>query len=223
MMPPVERLLLVRHGLSEANVAGVVDGQLDSHLSRLGHEQAVRTAWYLGVRYPTISAIWRSDLTRVAQTARPTEQRLAVPVTVDERLREQDIGRLSGLTRAEIDAADPGSAAAWREGRDVPVADGESMGDVASRAREALEDAISSDAGPTIAAFSHAGTIRAVIAAVLGIPMGEIRRLAAITNASVSELKVRSRGLALERISSDDHLRDPFTRTPVAPLHMSGR
>lgn len=211
-MPVLERLLLVRHGLSEGNVSGTVDGQLDSPLTALGHEQAARTACFLGARYPTISAIWRSDLVRVAQTAAPTEQHFAVPVTVDPRLREQDLGRLSGLSRAEVDAGDPSAAAAWREGRDVPIADGESMGEVAVRARVALDEAIDSDAGATIAVFTHAGTIRAVIASVLGIPMGEMRRLTAISNASVSALKVRSRGLVLERISSDDHLHDSLAQ-----------
>src|SRR5688500_1044189 len=93
-------LWLIRHGESEGNRAGLLQGQRDYPLSARGRQQAQRLAERLGtVRF---DALYSSDLTRALDTARAVSATIGLPVTLDPGLREIDYGAWSGLTPAEI-------------------------------------------------------------------------------------------------------------------------
>lgn len=207
-MPSVKRIVLIRHAISAANRDGLVAGQLPSYLTEEGHAQAARTAVALQQRYEDVGTIARSDLKRVAETSAPFEAVIDAPVVIDPRWREQSAGRLGGLTRPEVDAADPEAAAAWKAGVDVAAADGESLGEVGVRAHAAMDDLIAKAAGPTVLVFTHGGTIRALVARVLGLPANSVRKLAPVGNATISEFKVGSRGPTLRLLGLDSHLHD---------------
>lgn len=99
------RVLVIRHGQSEWNLAGRWQGQADPPLTDLGRTQARQAARALG----TVDAIWASDLQRAAETAAIISRELGVgPVVLDDGLRERDVGEWEGLTRADIDEQFPG-------------------------------------------------------------------------------------------------------------------
>ena len=62
-------LLLVRHGQSEANAAGLLIGRADSPLTELGHRQAAALGEALAARAPAPAALLTSPLQRARQTA----------------------------------------------------------------------------------------------------------------------------------------------------------
>lgn len=194
---PVIRLVLVRHGESQWNAAGILQGHGGPGLTERGHEQAAATARLLARDHPDIVALARSDLPRVVETAAPAEELFpSLPVRADERLREIDVGSWTGLTREQAAAADPELYDAWVGGQDVPPGRGETFGALRERVVDALSDVVAeavragaSRQHATVAVFTHGGPIRVAVAAGLALPPGGHRSVKPVTNCAVSVLE----------------------------------
>ena len=94
-------LLLVRHGETDWNADGRLQGQTDRPLSEYGRRQARRLADELADEH--FDAIYASDLSRARETAEIVGERLGLPVLLDPDLREKDWGTWEGLTPVERD------------------------------------------------------------------------------------------------------------------------
>jgi len=100
-------ILVIRHGETEWNRAGRLQGRVDSALTELGRAQAVamgRVLADLGVTQDS-HAILGSPQGRSMATAELALATLGLSVVADHRLAEVDIGTWSGLTMAEIAAS----------------------------------------------------------------------------------------------------------------------
>jgi broad specificity phosphatase PhoE len=95
------RLLLVRHGETDWNADGRLQGQTDRPLSDFGRRQARQLADELADE--ELEAIYSSDLSRARETAEIVGERLGLPVVLDPDLREKDWGTWEGLTAVERD------------------------------------------------------------------------------------------------------------------------
>jgi len=95
----VTELLLVRHGETDWNAEGRLQGHTDRPLSNFGREQACRLADEL--EREDLDAIYASDLARARETAEIVGERLHLPVVVDPDLREKNWGTWEGLTSTE--------------------------------------------------------------------------------------------------------------------------
>ncbi|KAM3084392.1 hypothetical protein ACMFMG_001501 [Clarireedia jacksonii] len=100
------RLLLIRHGETVHNVAGVYAGVTDSALTNHGVLQAKRLGTHLAATDANISQIYSSDLQRAYMTAdaiRLSQEGGHAPreVTKLQLLREQDFGYYEGKTFLE--------------------------------------------------------------------------------------------------------------------------
>jgi probable phosphoglycerate mutase len=97
----VTTLLLVRHGETDWNAAGRLQGQTDRPLTDFGRSQARQVAAELdGERF---EAIYSSDLARARETAHILGEQLGLAVALDPGLREKDWGTWEGLTAVERD------------------------------------------------------------------------------------------------------------------------
>jgi broad specificity phosphatase PhoE len=94
-------LLLVRHGETDWNADGRLQGQTDRPLSDFGRRQARQLADELAG--DGLEAIYSSDLARARETAQIVGERVGLPVVLDPDLREKDWGTWEGLTAAERD------------------------------------------------------------------------------------------------------------------------
>ena len=94
-------LLLVRHGETDWNADGRLQGQTDRPLSDFGRRQARRLAEELGDEQ--LEAIYSSDLSRARETAEIVGGRIGLPVVLDPELREKNWGTWEGLTAVERD------------------------------------------------------------------------------------------------------------------------
>ena len=92
-------IYITRHGETEWNVAGRIQGHTDVSLSERGREQAAMLARRLA-SIP-IYAVYSSDLSRAAETARVAVGERDVPMTFTQELREYNKGVFEGLTEDE--------------------------------------------------------------------------------------------------------------------------
>jgi broad specificity phosphatase PhoE len=97
----VTTLLLVRHGETDWNAVGRLQGHTDRPLSDFGRRQAEQLAAEL--EGEELEAIYSSDLARARETAEVVGERLGLPVVLDPDLREKDWGSWEGLTAVERD------------------------------------------------------------------------------------------------------------------------
>ncbi|HEX6987913.1 MAG TPA: histidine phosphatase family protein, partial [Bacillota bacterium] len=98
-------LFLVRHGTTDWNEAGRLQGQSDIPLNDQGRRDAAMAAQRLAEAGILPAAVYSSDLARAVETARVIAARLGrPPVHLDARLRERFLGAAEGLTRAEAEA-----------------------------------------------------------------------------------------------------------------------
>ena len=155
-------LLLVRHGQSEWNALGLMQGQTaDIPLTDLGHAQAAAGAAELAALGP--GALISSDLLRARQTAEHCARATGLPVAVTPALREQGYGVLEGRPSRElwdvVDWTDPHWAA---EG-------GESLARLHGRVAAYLEQLRAEPPADVVALVTHGDTIRAVQAVAAGL------------------------------------------------------
>ncbi|MGH3586481.1 MAG: histidine phosphatase family protein, partial [Pseudonocardia sp.] len=108
----LRRLVLLRHGQTDHNVAGRMQGHHDSKLTEVGVEQAVHVAPEIARLAP--DRLISSDLRRAVDTADVVAAACGRPVKLDPRLRETHLGEWQGRTVAEIEASWPGAIATWR-------------------------------------------------------------------------------------------------------------
>ena len=132
-------IYLARHGQTEWNVAGRLQGGQDSPLTHQGKRQAEAIATSLKGVKPT--SILSSPLGRASKTADIIAKTLGIPFEEDTRLGELRFGEAEGLTLSEIDEAWP----EFLEQRDrekwhVPWPDGESYADASERIQAFIED-----------------------------------------------------------------------------------
>src|SRR3954447_15553771 len=97
----VTTLLLVRHGETDWNAEGRLQGHTDRPLSDYGRRQAQQLAEELDGE--ELEAIYSSDLARASETAEIVGRRLGPPTVLDPDLREKDWGAWEGLTAVERD------------------------------------------------------------------------------------------------------------------------
>ncbi|MBA3685335.1 MAG: histidine phosphatase family protein [Planctomycetes bacterium] len=170
-------LWLVRHGESEGNSSGVLQGQAEYPLSARGREQVVRLAARLVGQHFT--ALYSSDLGRAVATAKILGAAVGLPVVQDRRLREIDIGSWSGLTFDEIAVRHPEEWSGWMRRRDPAHrrGGGESYLDLEQRIAPAMTDLAQRHPGGRLLIVSHGGSMGAYLAHVLGLPLDQLWRL----------------------------------------------
>lgn len=102
-------LLFLRHGESEGNAQGRMQGRRDFPLSALGREQAARAARFLNGLGLEIHAAYVSPLKRARETAEALcAAGLGVQLTTDDELAEICAGEIEGLNQTEISERFPG-------------------------------------------------------------------------------------------------------------------
>lgn len=101
-------ILFVRHGESQNNSEGRLQGRNDSPLTERGRAQASTLAGWLAERGFRWSAAYASPLARAWETAEIVAERTGFPrPVVDEDLAEVGVGSLEAMTRDEIGARHP--------------------------------------------------------------------------------------------------------------------
>jgi broad specificity phosphatase PhoE len=187
-------LVVVRHGRTEANAAGLLLGRSDPPLDLLGVEQAGRVARAVG----PVDRVVSSPLRRAVETA----EMFGVAVDIDERWAELDYGEFDGVPVTQVPEA------VWQRWRaDVTFAPsgGESLADLTLRVHAACEDLCDAARESTIVVVSHVSPIKAAVAWALGVGP-EIAWRTHLDPAAISRIAIGRRGPLLRTFNEVAHL-----------------
>ena len=183
------RIILVRHGQTDANKEGRFQGASDAPLNRLGLCQAQA----LGRRLSSeqIVAVYSSPQTRAMQTATPIAESRSLPIQTVEGLRELDIGELDGLQGPDLRERYPHILEQWRINVGaLTMPGGESIVGLQERTWNAILHIRDRHWEGTVAAVSHNFAIQSILLKALGMDLHNFQRirqdLAAITELDFS-------------------------------------
>ncbi|KAL3833363.1 hypothetical protein ACJIZ3_008099 [Penstemon smallii] len=162
--PNYAEIIVIRHGETEWNSDGRIQGHLDVDLNDVGRQQAIAVAERLS-KEPTISAVYSSDLKRAFETAEIIAKSCGVlEVTKDPDLRERHLGDLQGVVYREIAKIKPEAHRVFvsnRKDQEIPGG-GESLNQLYERCTSALQRIAQKHKGERVVVVSHGGTIRAL-------------------------------------------------------------
>lgn len=183
------RILLARHGETEWNAIGRVQGWTDIPLSRRGEWQAEALASRL--QQMPLVAVYSSDLSRALQTAVPAAAKHGLDVQTLPGLREKGYGDWEGLTRVELERDYGPLWHRYHTLRDLEavVPGGETWPEVCDRIKSVLRQILDTHPGidETVLLVGHGGSARALILEALQAPLPVLLRLH-LDNASLSRL-----------------------------------
>lgn len=169
------RLYFLRHGETDWNAVGRLQGRQDTPLNALGREQCVRAGRKLKKilaghnENPAALAFQCSPLARTRQTMEIVRGELGLPPeggAIDDRLVEFTFGRWEGLTWPEVCACDPVLARAREVDKwNFTPPGGESYAQLAER----LKPWLLAQTAPSVV-VSHGGVARVLMAMIGGLP-----------------------------------------------------
>jgi probable phosphoglycerate mutase len=198
------RILLVRHGETDWNAAGRIQGHSDTPLNAAGRLQARRAAQRLA-REP-IRALYSSDLARAFETATIIGVPLGLTVVASPQLRERRYGAWEGLTSPEIQARYPEQFAIWRARSTVFVPpQGETRNELLTRALAELQTIARRHVREMVVVVSHGGLCYVLINHILGSVDGD-RREFTFGNASIHTLDVTGDQWSVISMNETAHL-----------------
>lgn len=167
-----QQLILVRHGETVHNVAGIAQGWNDSALSERGERQVRALAERL--KEAGVTAIYSSPLGRALATANVVAEATNLPVMVLDELREMSYGTWEGRSFMDVRSADEEAYQRWINDAEAPCPEGESHADVRRRLERAF--ATMTTARPVV--ITHGTAIRISITALLDLPVMAARHFA---------------------------------------------
>ncbi|MEN7973134.1 MAG: histidine phosphatase family protein [Verrucomicrobiota bacterium] len=178
-------LYLIRHGQTEWNAQGRMQGRMDSPLT----DKGVRMAERLAMDFPKAGTVYSSPIGRAMQTARIIFGDREV--RADNRLREINLGDWEGRLQADLDIEDAEEHSNfWKAPHLCQPPAGENFQHVEARSVECLRELAARHEGESIAIVSHTTVIRSMLFAVEPRPLSAFWSPPAIYPASLSEIDV---------------------------------
>lgn len=185
------RLWLVRHGETDWNAQGRVQGHTPTSLNERGREQARQLG--RAIAHKAFSAIYSSDLPRAAETAAIIAQGRGLPIQHSVALRERSFGEYEGQSSAQI--RDARTALGLRQTGDLADWTGmpgiETEAELWARIDPFLREISAAHPNQDVLVATHGGVLARAIYHTLAIPEGTPRRFA-LSNGIIAVLQWRT-------------------------------
>lgn len=204
------RILAVRHGQTEWNLAGRNQGHADIELDETGRRQSMDLARAL--RDEAFSAIYSSPMKRATQSLEQLQNGRNFRVILDDRLKERNYGLWEGKTQEEAKASHPALYVAYHTDPTTYAPPGGENGiELFCRVGYFVCDLLEKHESGNVLVISHGGTLSALIAALIfGTP--STANAFRIRNCSITEIRQMPNGRRrLVRFDDTSHL----SETPI--------
>jgi len=185
------RLWLVRHGQTDWNFEGRIQGHTPTELNATGRRQAMELA--VAFARKRFAAVYASDLPRAMQTAAPIAAELGLGIISTPLLRERDLGPYEGLLEPQAVALRRSSGAGAGRGdladwTGVPGVETDAA--VWERADRIFREIIAAHEECDVLVVTHGGILARTIYKTLGIPDSQERRFS-LANGMVAVVEYR--------------------------------
>ncbi|MEN8697884.1 MULTISPECIES: histidine phosphatase family protein [Bacillus] len=200
-------LYFVRHGETEWNKAGRMQGRLDSNLTEKGLREAERLGEHL--QEMQFDEIISSPSSRTIQTAEKLAGSTAA-IRTDERLMEIHLGQWQGKTGDEIKMLFPEQYGYyWNEPAKFENPEGETFPDVKTRLAGFLQELGDSRSTGKILIVTHAVVIKTAVMLANKVTVNEIWEPPFIHGTSLTHMKYRDEVLELVLAGDLSHIGVP--------------
>ncbi|MDD7464833.1 MAG: histidine phosphatase family protein [Actinomycetaceae bacterium] len=199
----LKRIILWRHGQTDANKNFRIQGAIDVPLNAVGLRQAQEAAQELAQLEPT--RLYCSDLSRSRQSAQALADLTGLTPVVDARLQERNYGIWEGQRSEEIRQQWPEQWEIWAAGQEpglgieTRLACSERM---AACIEEAAGDVERSEREETVVFASHGGAITCAISTLLGLNPSQWQGLRVVDNCHWALLIPRPGGVPKWRLAA---------------------
>ena len=205
----VKKLILVRHGETDWNAEGRIQGMLDVPLNALGVQQAELAAAELARTFD-IAELVSSDLVRTRETTKPINEATGFEPRFDARIRERHFGVWQGKTYEEWRVQDAVGMARYNAGDpDYGPEGGETASQFLKRCVDAVTDLVLGSEEKTLILVTHGGVVSSMVRHAQGLNPQSARTWS-VPNASISEWRVEYVNEApvfyVDRIGDVSHL-----------------
>ncbi|MBI4954757.1 MAG: histidine phosphatase family protein [Myxococcales bacterium] len=194
-------IYLLRHGLTDANATGTIQGHQPTPLNAEGRRQAAQLAARFGPGGITVDALVSSDLRRARETAEVVASRAGVPLTLDAAWRERGLGSWEGQRVGEL-----GIWQAATSTEDPPGA--ETAAAFAARVRAALATLPERfEAARAIGVVTHGGAIRTLLRMLAAAELpseGPVPLVAMVANCSILHLVLHAERRRFQVLTVND-------------------
>ena len=183
------QLILVRHGETDWNAEGRIQGMLDVPLNALGLRQSELAAAELA-RTIELAELVSSDLVRTRETTKPINEATGFEPRFDARIRERHFGVWQGMTYEEWRIKDAEGIARYNAGDpDYGPEGGETASQFLARCVSAVSDLVTASKEKTLILVTHGGVVSSMVRHAEGLNPQSARTWS-VPNASISEWRV---------------------------------
>ena len=198
----MKELLLIRHGQTDWNTQGRVQGGGD--LNNIGIAQSNLLATVL--QNSQASTIYTSPSKRTHQTAVIIATALSLEVNTTPLLKDIDYGVWSGALLADLIKDDPDLFEQWeKDPSSVTFPEGESLLDLRTRISVFMDEITEKHSSDTVVVVTHESPIISMLAVALDIPDSSHRNFHA-DNASLTVLQFKNTHYILSTFNDTSHL-----------------
>ena len=196
------KLLLIRHGQTDWNLAQRFQGQSDIPLNETGKKQALALADRLADQ--PFDIVYSSDLQRAFETANIIAH--TSNYKPDPRLREVNFGNWEGLTYDEIKEKHPDTLSAWENNiyKNSPP-NGETLEQLSVRVQSMLDEFYANHIDQTVLIVAHGGVLQTLICLALNLNPTMYWQFH-LSTASLSEVAFYPAGAILNLLNDTSHL-----------------
>jgi|TARA_B100001094_G_C18068087_1_gene738522 broad specificity phosphatase PhoE len=198
----MKKIIIVRHGQTNANAEGKTQGQIDTDLNNIGLDQAKKAGQYIRANY-SINEAWVSDLKRTQQTA----NQITKNFKTSELIREMSFGKWENHLFENIISEYPKLVKEYAEASEsFRAPEGESFKDMHIRSVDFLKNINMKDKNELLI-VSHGGFMRVLICSILDLPIKNLINFQ-FENCSITEIiKHENKKPILSKINYTDHLK----------------
>ena len=205
------KVYLIRHGKTQWNLGSRYQGANgDSPLLKDSYREIELLASSLQ-RIPFEHA-YTSPLKRARVTAQALLNHLnpEIPLTIDSRLKEFNLGKMEGMHFEDVAAKWPEVLKNFRhhpDKYDESLVEGESFLEVIARFRAAIEEYCRQYPNGNILVISHGAALNAAINALIGTPLAHLKDRGGLSNTSTTILTTNDdRHFELEKWNDTSYL-----------------
>lgn len=200
----MRNLYLLRHGESEWNITGMVQGSKNSELTSLGISQAEKAGESL--KAEGIGSIYSSPLIRAEKTAKVVGEKIGLEPVVNESFQEMCFGHWEGQLLRTVEEEYRDEFMTWKKSPHTFKVEGsEQLVDVQARMIRAIEEIRASDDSENVLIVSHGTAIKAMMLGLLGIDLSKYGNFS-VSNTGITKIEFGDYNTVMRYFNDTSHV-----------------